>query len=125
MRLVWTAVLAPLLLTSIALAGSTYAPATLEYYFRLEWQVTQSAKGPVLEGYVYKSAMTADRMLLRIDELDAAGKVVASKTTWVLGGVPPNNRAWYARAPGREVSRGDRRLRLGRARGHRQLIGCL
>jgi hypothetical protein len=96
MRLVWTAVVAPLLLTSIALAGPTYAPATLEYYFRLEWQVTQSAKGPVLEGYVYnKSGMTADRMLLRIDELDAAGKVVASKTTWVLGGVPPNNRAWF------------------------------
>jgi hypothetical protein len=55
----------------------------------------------VLEGYVYnKSGMAADRMQLRIDELDAAGKVIASKTTWVLGTVPPNNRAWFeARVP--------------------------
>jgi hypothetical protein len=96
MRRMWTAVLAPLLLTSTALAGPTYAPQTLEYYFRLEWQVSPSARGPVLEGYVYnKSGMAADRMTLRIDELDAAGKVVASKTTWVLGTVPPNNRAWF------------------------------
>ena len=96
MRRMWTAVLAPLLLTSTALAGPTYAPQTLEYYFRLEWQVSPSARGPVLEGYVYnKSGMAADRMQLRIDELDTAGKVIASKTTWVLGTVPPNNRAWF------------------------------
>jgi hypothetical protein len=101
MRRMSTAVLAPLLLASTALAGPTYAPATLEYYFRLDWQVTQSAKGPVIEGYVYnKSGLTADRMLLRVDELDTADKVVGSKTVWVLGGVPPNNRAWFqARVP--------------------------
>jgi hypothetical protein len=101
MRRMSTAVLAPLLLASTALAGPTYAPATLEYYFRLDWQVTQSAKGPVVEGYVYnKSGLTADRMLLRVDELDTADKVVGSKTVWVLGGVPPNNRAWFqARVP--------------------------
>lgn len=101
MRRVWSAVLAPLLLASTAIAGPTYAPQTLEYYFRLEWQVSPSARGPVLEGYVYnKSGLMADRMLLRIDELDAAGKVVNSRTTWVLGGVPPNNRAWFtARVP--------------------------
>jgi hypothetical protein len=101
MRRMSTAVLAPLLLASTALAGPTYAPATLEYYFRLEWQATQSAKGPVVEGYVYnKSGMAADRMLLRVDELDAADKVVGSRTVWVLGGVPPNNRAWFqARVP--------------------------
>jgi hypothetical protein len=101
MRRMWTALLAPLLLASTAVAGPTYAPQTLEYYFRLEWQVSPSARGPVLEGYVYnKSGLAADRMLLRIDDLDAAGKVVASRTTWVLGGVPANNRAWFqARVP--------------------------
>jgi hypothetical protein len=97
----WTGVLAALLVASTAVAGPTFAPATLEYYFRIEWQVAQSRRGPVVEGYVYnKSAMTADRMTLRIDQLDAAGQVVASQTTWVLGGVPPNNRAWFeARVP--------------------------
>jgi hypothetical protein len=101
MRRLSTAVLAPLLLASTALAGPTCAPETLAYYFRLEWQVSQSSRGPVLGGYVYnKSAMTADRMLLRVDELDTADKVVGSRTVWVLGGVPPNNRAWFeARVP--------------------------
>jgi hypothetical protein len=101
MRRMWTAVLAPMLLASTAVAGPNYASQTLEYYFRLEWEVVPSARGPVLEGYVYnKSGMAADRMQLRVDELDAAGKVIASKTTWVLGTVPPNNRAWFeARVP--------------------------
>ena len=27
--------------------------------------------------------------------LDAAGNVVGSTTTWVLGGVPANNRTWF------------------------------
>ena len=96
MRRVWTALLAPLLLTSSALAGPAYAPETLDYYFRLEWQVVDSGRGPVLEGFVYnKSGMGTDRMMLRIDELGAGGNVVGSKTTWVLGGVPPNNRTWF------------------------------
>ena len=101
MRRIWTALLAPLLLTSTALAGPTYAPETLDYYFRLEWQVVESGRGPVLEGFVYnKSNMGTDRMLLRIDELGATGNVVGSKTTWVLGGVPANNRTWFqARVP--------------------------
>jgi hypothetical protein len=101
MRRTLTAALAPLLLATTAFAGPTYAPQTLDFYFRLEWQATSAARGPVVEGYVYnKSALYADRMLLRIDELDAAGKVVDSKTTWVLGGVPPNNRGWFsARVP--------------------------
>ena len=101
MRRLLTAVLAPLLLASTAFGGPTYAPQTLDFYFRLEWQATSAARGPVVEGYVYnKSNLYADRMLLRIDELDAAGKVTDSKTTWVLGGVPPNNRGWFsARVP--------------------------
>ena len=96
MRRVWTALLAPLLLTSTALARPAYAPQTLDYYFRLEWQVVESSRGPVLEGFVYnKSNLGTDRMMLRIDELGATGTVVGSKTTWVMGGVPANNRTWF------------------------------
>jgi hypothetical protein len=97
MRRVWTALLAPLLLlATTALAGPIYLPQTLDYYFRLEWAVAAGGRGPVLEGYVYNKSNTGvDRMILRIDELDAAGSVVGSKSTWVLGGVPPNNRAWF------------------------------
>ena len=124
MRRTWTGCWL-LLLASTALAGPTYAPATLEYYFRLEWQVTQSAGGSSTATY-NKSAMTADRMQLRIDELDAAGKIVAPDD---LGaGRRPAEQSRLvrgARAPGRELSRGDHRVRLDRARRQRRVVGRL
>jgi hypothetical protein len=96
MRRVWIALLAPLLLASTGLAAPNYAPESLERYFRLDWQTAAGPRGTVLSGYVYnKYSLFADRMQLRIDQLDAAGKVVGSTTTWVLGGVPAENRAWF------------------------------
>ena len=96
MRRVWIALLAPLLLASTGLAASNYAPESLERYFRLDWQTAAGARGTVLSGYVYnKSSLFADRMQLRIDQVDAAGKVVGARTTWVRGGVPAENRAWF------------------------------
>jgi hypothetical protein len=102
---IWIALLAPLLLVSPALAVSTFAPGSLDHYFRVEWQVTPSGRGPVVEGFVYnKSGLFADRMRLSIDQLDAGGNVVGSTTTWVLGGVPSNNRAWFETHVPRAVS---------------------
>jgi hypothetical protein len=96
MRRVWTALLAPLLLASTALAGPNYARGSLDHYFRLEWHVTPATRGPMLEGFVYNtSGLIADRMRLSIEHLDDAGAVVGSSTTWVLGGVPANNRTWF------------------------------
>jgi hypothetical protein len=91
------AVLAPLLLLpSTALPRSTYAPATLDYYFSLDWKVVESPRGPVIEGFVYnRYNQPTDRMRLSIDQLDAAGQVVGTTTTWIPGGVPPNNRTWF------------------------------
>jgi hypothetical protein len=100
---VWTAVLVALLVsTSLAgcdgvSAGPNFATETLDRYFTLKWDVVPAAGGSVVEGYVYNnSALIADRMRLRIDHLDAEGKVVGSSTTWVAGGVPGNSRAWFA-----------------------------
>jgi hypothetical protein len=96
MRRVWIALLAPLLLASTGLAASNYAPESLDRYFRLDWQTAPGASGTALSGYIYnKTSLSADRMRLRIDQVDAAGKVVGSTTTWVLGGVPSENRAWF------------------------------
>lgn len=96
MRRVWTALLAPLLLVSTALAAPNYAPGSLDPWFRLEWQAGQSSRGPVVEGFVYnRSGLIADRMRLTIQQLDASGKVLGTTETWVLGTVPPNNRAWF------------------------------
>ncbi len=96
MRRVWTAVLALLLLASTAQAGPNYAPGSLDHYFTLEWRPGTAARGPVVEGFIYnRSGLIADRMRLSIDQLDAAGKVVGTTTTWVLGTVPSNNRTWF------------------------------
>jgi hypothetical protein len=99
MRNTSVAMLALLLLTSTTHAGPNYVTGSLDHYFRIEWQATQGRRGPVLEGFVYNdSGLMADRMRLSIEMLDAAGQVVGATTTWVLGGVPPNNRTWFQTA---------------------------
>ncbi|HEX6211362.1 MAG TPA: FxLYD domain-containing protein [Methylomirabilota bacterium] len=96
MRRVAIAVLAPLLLASLALAGPIYAPGTLDHYFGLDWRPATTARGPVVEGFIYnRSGLIADRMRLSVHQLDASGNVVGTTTTWVLGTVPPDNRAWF------------------------------
>jgi hypothetical protein len=96
MRRVWIGLLALSLLTSPAVAGPNFAKATLDYYFNVEWQAASSKHGPVVEGYVYnKSALIADRMRIRVEQLDGSGNVVGTTDSWVLGGVPPSNRAWF------------------------------
>ena len=35
-------------------------------------------------------------MRLSIEQLDARGQVVGETRTWVLGGVPGHNRAWFS-----------------------------
>ncbi|HEX9822531.1 MAG TPA: FxLYD domain-containing protein [Methylomirabilota bacterium] len=96
MRSLSVALSTSLLLASTVLAGPNYAPGSLDRYFRIEYQAASTARGNVLEGFVYnEAALLADRMRLSIEALDASGRVVGTTTTWVLGGVPPNNRAWF------------------------------
>jgi hypothetical protein len=92
-----TALLATLLAIgpTMATARSTFAPATLDRYFRLDWQVVRGSRGPVIEGFVYNSGIAVERMRLSIDLLDAGGNVVGNTTTWVMGLVPGNGRAWF------------------------------
>jgi hypothetical protein len=79
-------------------AAANYTQETLDRYFRIEYQVEPSAPRPVVSGYVSNMHpnLPADRMQLAIDALDASGKVVATTSTWVLGGVPPGNRAYFS-----------------------------
>jgi hypothetical protein len=99
MRMIRIAALAaPLLLVgpTIAVARSTFAQATLDKYFRLDWQVVRGPRGPVIEGYVYSLGPATERMRLSIELLDGAGNVAGDTTTWVLGGVPGHSRAWFS-----------------------------
>ncbi len=93
-----------LLLVTVALmaagnaAAANYAQETLDRYFRIEFQVTTNSPRPVISGYIYNmnGAPPADRMRLSIERLDAAGHVIGSSSTWVLGGVPAGNRAYFS-----------------------------
>lgn len=92
------AMLAPLLLlASTVLAASTYAPGSLDPYFTIDWKLVQGPRGESIEGFVYNRAnQPTDRMRLSIEALDASGQIIGRGTTWVLGGVPPNNRTWFS-----------------------------
>ncbi|HEV8615910.1 MAG TPA: hypothetical protein VGU22_10495 [Methylomirabilota bacterium] len=76
--------------------AQNYAQESLDRYFRIEWQVTRDRRGPHVSGYVYNLYQQGtDRVLLRIDRLDASGAVIGTSTAWLLGGVPPDNRAYF------------------------------
>ncbi|OLD38158.1 MAG: hypothetical protein AUI57_08120 [Candidatus Rokubacteria bacterium 13_1_40CM_2_68_8] len=91
-----------LVTVSLMAAGSAvaanYAQETLDRYFRIEFQVSAGSPRPVVSGYIYNmnGGLPADRVRLSIERLDAAGQVIGSSSTWVLGGVPAGNRAYFS-----------------------------
>ena len=98
MRMVKAATLLAVLLVlaSTALARSDYAPGSLDAYLTIDWKVVPGPRGDNIEGFVYNRAgMPTDRMQLSLEALDASGVIIGRSTTWVLGGVPPNNRTWF------------------------------
>jgi len=100
MRVVCLAlVLATLVSSATGSAGAAnYTQETLDRYIRIEYQVEPSAAQAVVSGYVYNMhpGLPADRMQLAIDALDAAGTVVGSSSTWILGGVPVGTRGYFS-----------------------------
>jgi hypothetical protein len=74
------------------------ADDTLDRHFRIEYDVSPAAARTTVSGYVYnqRAGYRAERMQLSIERLDAAGKVIGTSTTWVLGGVPPGSRAFFS-----------------------------
>jgi hypothetical protein len=77
-------------------AAQNYATETIDRYFRVEWQTGPGKRGPIISGYVHNIYnYAADRVLLRVERLDGAGKVVSSGTLWVVGQVPPDSRAYF------------------------------
>jgi hypothetical protein len=89
--------LVAILLTASSSAAAVYSQETLDQRFRIEFEVTPGQSRSVLSGYVYGlySGLSASHMQLAIERLDAAGQVIGTSTTWVLGDVPPNNRAYF------------------------------
>jgi len=98
MRMIRFLVIAVLVLTAGTVTAATeiYAPQSLERYFRIETHVERGAKGPVVWGYVYNNTnIHAEKMIVKVDALDASGAVIRSTTTWVPGLVPATYRAYF------------------------------
>jgi hypothetical protein len=84
------------LLPAAGAAGPIHAPATIDEYFRLEWQATPGARGPEIAGYVANVGnVPVDRMQILVERLDAAGAVVGSSRAWVMGVVAPLHRTYF------------------------------
>jgi hypothetical protein len=84
------------LLPVAATAGPIQAPATIDEYFRLEWQATPGARGPEIAGSIDNVGnLPVDRMQLLVERLDAAGTVIGSSRTWVMGVVVPLHRSYF------------------------------
>ncbi|HEY2993113.1 MAG TPA: FxLYD domain-containing protein [Methylomirabilota bacterium] len=84
-----------------AAAGTVWAPATLDQYFRVEWVATSGPGGSSVSGYVTNiGAGPAERVQLVVEGLDAAGSVVGASMAWVVGDLPANQRGYFtARVP--------------------------
>jgi hypothetical protein len=94
--LVAVVVAAALLAPVPGAGGPTHVDDTFERYFRLEWQATPGARGHEIAGYVENVGnVPVDRMRLSIERLDAAGAVIETSTTWVMGVVTPNHRNYF------------------------------
>jgi hypothetical protein len=90
--------LAAILLTaSVGAAAVSYSQESLDQRFKIEFQVTPGQSRPELSGYVYGqySGISVEHMQLEIERLDANGQVIGRSTTWVLGEIPPGNRAYF------------------------------
>jgi hypothetical protein len=94
--LVGAMVVLALVASDASAAGPTHVDDTFERYFRLDWQAMPSARGPEIAGYVENVGnVPVDRMRLTIERLDAAGAVIGTSTTWVMGIVTPKHRNYF------------------------------
>ncbi|MBI1845940.1 MAG: hypothetical protein HY294_03680 [Candidatus Rokubacteria bacterium] len=64
---------------------------------RVESETSTTRKGqPIVSGYVYnEKGMYAIRTRILVEQVDAAGAVVWSRTAWVAGDLPPFGRGYF------------------------------
>jgi hypothetical protein len=79
----------------------SYAPQSLDGWFRTSAEVIQGRNGPQVEGYIYNNYFAgAEQMLVGVEQLSPSGQAVACATVWVTGSVPSRTSAYFvASAP--------------------------
>ena len=78
-------------------AGALYSEAMLAQYFRVQWEASTGARGAAITGHIQNLAtLPFDRLQLLVERLDAGGVVIGRSTTWVVGNLPANQRAYFS-----------------------------
>ena len=66
---------------------------------RVEWETVARGEKAVVRGYVYNEhTMRVENVRLRIEQLDANARPVATRTTWVFGTIPNRDRGYFEAA---------------------------
>ena len=103
-------VLAILALVSVVVTAHGVAAQSLtphipgwERFFTVNWEPMERRGKPYLSGYIVSSyGVTATRVQLLVDSLDAAGQTVAQNVEWLGGGNLPGFSRTYFEVPVRE-----------------------
>ena len=81
---------------------STLVPGW-ERYFTVSWEPMERRGKPYLGGYIVSSyGVTATRVQLLVESLDAAGQTVAQQVEWLSGGNLPGFSRTYFEVPVRQ-----------------------
>ena len=82
--------------------GDTHAlaiSATPVSELRVEWETVARGDRAIVRGYVFNEhQMRAENVRLRIEQLDANARPVATRITWVLGTIPYRDRGYFETA---------------------------
>ena len=103
-------ILAILALVSIVATANSVAAQRLtslipgwERYFTVSWEPMERRGKPYLGGYIVSSyGVTASRVQLLVESLDAAGQTVAQHVEWLGGGNLPGFARTYFEVPIRQ-----------------------
>jgi hypothetical protein len=63
---------------------------------RIEWDQVSRARGTVVRGYVYNEhQMRAENVRVRVEQLDADARPLATRTVYVMGTIPYRDRGYF------------------------------
>ena len=82
--------------TSSAASTQSYGIYGTDSYFTLEWQPDERRGKPTVSGYITNQwGISVNNVRLRVEALDAAGKVTATDIGYVFGAVTPGTHVYF------------------------------
>jgi hypothetical protein len=74
----------------------SYAPQSLDEWFRSSSEVIQGRYGPQVEGYIYNNSFGgAEQLLVGVEQLSPSGQAGGCVMVWVSGVVQPRDRVYF------------------------------